>query len=367
LLQPLLLHTQWLPTPRYSYPTTTQPTDTPPPVDKQMDADALEGCVLKLDEGMARHPERAGVLGSLEITSSTAQGACVCAMGLVGGCMVVHGGVLEVRGIAYVCCRHAIEPGTPDPHQPICHPPTNTPPPELELVRGYTLRQEGGAARDPLFVAAPTERSGGDLEVLRPTRRVVVGEDVPAANRALVERTYADLPWLQFYPDCMAPERGAHMLQQEVRDYVVSGLMMHVPCMRVAWGLCSVYPHHTTNPTNQLTTQPNAPPQHRFPAPPTAPPAGSWPPAWWAPGPALQERDRRRAARRKRGLPEIDPQDDLEQQQLTDLRPAPGAPWGRAGGRVLPPQWRALPESGSGGVDALGDMEQDVSIAYRYG
>ncbi len=106
--------------------------------------------------------------------------------------------------------------------------------------------------------------------------------------------------------------------------------------------------------------------QKRFHLPPATPPAGTWPPPGWAPSAALQERDRRRAARKKRGLPEIDPQDDLEQQQLTDLRPAAGAPWGSAGGAALPPQWRELP-GGAPQEAYLGDVEQDVSISYRYG
>jgi hypothetical protein len=61
----------------------------------------------------------------------------------------------------------------------------------------------------------------------------------------------------------------------------------------------------------------------------------------------------------------VDPRDDLEQQRLTDLRPTAGAPWGEAGGRPLPPQWRALPGGGLGAVP-LGDVEQDVSVAYQY-
>ncbi|KAI8472704.1 MAG: hypothetical protein J3K34DRAFT_413362 [Monoraphidium minutum] len=213
----------------------------------QMDADALDGCVLQLDEAMAGAAERAGDMGSLEIAASAAE--------------------------------------------------------ELGLVRRYALRQEAAGPREPLFVAAPTGRGRGSLEVLRPARRVVVAEDVPAANDALVGAAHGAAPELQLYPGAMPAERGNRLLQKE--------------------GI--------------------------FKPPPAEPPAGTWPPTGWAPGPLLQERDKRRAARRRRGVPEVEPGDDLEQARLIDLRPAAGAPWGEAGGG--PP---------------LGDVEQDVSVAYRY-
>jgi hypothetical protein len=237
----------------------------------QMDASALEGCVLRVDEGLVAHPERPGVVGHLELSAGAAA--------------------------------------------------------DLELVRRLELRQEAGSAADALFVAAPTPRAGGGLEVLRPARRIVVAEDVAAADEALVAAQHAGAPGLQFYPHLMAPERGNALLQS----------------------------------------------QGRFQPPPASPPPGTWPPPGWAPPPALAERDRRRAARRKRGLPEFDPADDLEQQALTDLRPGPGAPWGTAGRAPLPPQWRALPGAaggkggGGGGGEDLGDVEKDVSVSYVYG
>ena len=195
----------------------------------------------------------------------------------------------------------------------------------LGLVRRYALRQEAGAAADNggLFVVAPTERAGGALEALRCARRVVVAGDVSAANAALVAATHAAEPELQFYPEAMPPARANALLQE----------------------------------------------RRRFEPPPAQPAPGTWPPAGWEPGPALAERDRRRAQRRKRGLPEVDPRDDLERQPLADLRPSDGAPWGVAGGRPLPPQWQALPgdaRAGRGGAP-LGDVEHDVSIAYAYG
>jgi hypothetical protein len=130
-------------------------------------------------------------------------------------------------------------------------------------------------------------------------------------------------------------------------------------------------PRLRRRPQSALSPPPPAPrSQGRFLPPPEKPPPGTWPPPGWAPGAQLQDRDRRRAARRKKGLPEADPRDDLEQARLTDLRPAPGAPWGEAGGRPLPPQWRDLPGrsgGGGGGGAPLGDVENDVSVAYRYG
>jgi hypothetical protein len=94
---------------------------------------------------------------------------------------------------------------------------THPHPPDLELVRAFSLRQEAAAAAADLFVAAPTERSGGDLEVLRAARRVVLSEDVGAANGLLVEGAHAERPELQFYPEFMAPRRAGALLQQEVR------------------------------------------------------------------------------------------------------------------------------------------------------
>jgi hypothetical protein len=94
--------------------------------------------------------------------------------------------------------------------------PTAARPAELELVRRFTLRQEGAAACEPLFVAAPTERSRGSLEPLRPARRLVVAEDVGAADEALVARAHAEEPALQLYPHAMPPDRGNRLLQMEV-------------------------------------------------------------------------------------------------------------------------------------------------------
>lgn len=193
----------------------------------------------------------------------------------------------------------------------------------MGLVRRFTLRQEAAAAGAALFAAAPTARAAGGLEALRPARRVALAEDVAACNGDLTACEHAARPDLQFYPGAM-PLPAANALLQR---------------------------------------------QRIFTPPPAVPPPGAWPPAGWAPPPALVARDRRRAERAKAGLPEVDPCDELEQQPLTDLRPAPGAPWGVAGGAPLPPQWRALPEAGGGdGGGALpGSADHDVSIAYAYG
>ena len=68
-------------------------------------------------------------------------------------------------------------------------------------------------------MAAPTERSDGALEVLRPARHLIVCEDVPAANTALVARAHAAAPALQFYPEAMPPRRAVAVLQKEVRSW----------------------------------------------------------------------------------------------------------------------------------------------------
>ncbi|GBF95804.1 hypothetical protein Rsub_08240 [Raphidocelis subcapitata] len=128
----------------------------------ELDPEALDGCVISLDEGAARHPERAGVIGSLELSADAAE--------------------------------------------------------ELELVQRYTLRQEGAAALEPLFVAAPTGRgTAGRLEALRPARRVVVGEDVARANAELVARAHDEAPSLQLYPTAMPLDRANALLQQQGR------------------------------------------------------------------------------------------------------------------------------------------------------
>lgn len=83
----------------------------------------------------------------------------------------------------------------------------------MELVRRFTLRQEAPAAAAPLFIAAPTECSRGQLEVLRPARRLVLGEDVAAANGDLISRAHEEAPALQFYPAAMAPRAANALLQ----------------------------------------------------------------------------------------------------------------------------------------------------------
>lgn len=383
-----------------------------------MDAEALDGCVLQLDEAMAGSAERAGEMGSLEIAADAAEGAgarreengpgswrqqsCICAATIGDNrqrctpCYHLH----------MHTCTHART------HE---HAPKSTCPPhtraDLELVRRYTLRQEGAAAKDELFVAAPTEHSAGALEVLRPARRLVVAEDVAAANEALVARAHGGTPELQFYPHAMPAERANRLLQKEVCPFWGGGEgaewlgcsgewgrgpgapallrkragagsaigrcerralgQPHVSCWWAACCMASVACGGGLGPWHSLilkpfSLHPDGTPQHIFKPPPAEPPKGTWPPPGWQPDAALQERDKRRAARRRKGLPEVDPRDDLEQQPLTDLRPAPGAPWGEAGGRPLPPQWQALPGGGGGGGALLGDVEQDVSVSYRY-
>lgn len=95
-------------------------------------------------------------------------------------------------------------------------PTPNSPSAEHELVRRFSVRQEGAAAKEQLFVAAPTERSKGALQVLRPARRLVVAEDIDSVNERLVESVHDAAPALQFYPHACAPQRANAVLQEQV-------------------------------------------------------------------------------------------------------------------------------------------------------
>lgn len=63
----------------------------PPTHPPQMEADALDGCVLQVDEGMASHPERAGVMGHLEIAEDAAAGGSQPPDCVVASWLEAHG------------------------------------------------------------------------------------------------------------------------------------------------------------------------------------------------------------------------------------------------------------------------------------
>lgn len=175
---------------------------------------------------------------------------------------------------------------------------------ELELVRLYALRQEGAAALEPLFVAAPTGRGApGRLEALRPARLVVVGEDVPRANADLVAAAHAGAPALQLYPTTMPPDRANALLQQQVR-----------------------------------------------------------PRGWRGEGGACRAAGRGRRLVRSRPRACVNRLAGSARSPQGRFLPPPAD--GAAGGL---PQWRELPEPEGGAGALLGDVEQDVSIAYKYG